>query len=212
MPLDLDQLLLVNAQVREQMAVREARLREREGELRASLDECEAALSKLASERAALDTVEQIYRGHFSGGSGQRGLNISTPAHPAAPMSAKEDQSGQLRARIGPQRYLMFEGMDVFGSLSIEKMAQITKLSAKRIKDQMNSDVTNGFVAEAEGEYSLTARGQELLEKFVNYKKSRGEQLPTADSAPPLSDDDDAAAASISGEAEGAEFIQAEAA
>ena len=204
MSLDFDQLLSVNSQVREQMSARE--------ELRASLDECGAALLKLATERAALDTAEQIYRGYFGSAAGQRTLNVGTPSQSAAPMPAKDDQSGQLRARIGPQRYLMFEGMDVFGSLSIEKMAQITKLSAKRIKDQMNSDTANGFVAEVEGDYSLTARGQELLEKFVNYKKSRGEQLPTAESAPPSSEDDDAATASVSGEVEEAEFIQAEAA
>lgn len=212
MPLDLDQLLLVNSQVRGEMAAREARLREREGELRASLDECEAALLELASQRAALDTAEQIYRGHFNSASGQRALSVSGPSQSATAIPAKDDQSGQLRARIGPQRYLMFESMDVFGSLSIEKMGQITKLSAKRIKDQMNSDVANGFVVEAEGDYSLTVRGRELFEKFVNYKKSRGEQLPTAETVPPSSDDDDAAAASASREAETAEFIQAEAA
>jgi hypothetical protein len=65
----------------------------------------------------------------------------------------------------------------------VPALVGFTRFDSKRVKDQMTSDTTLGFVAEEDGVYSLTNAGEALLTRFEEYRKANGIPLPTHEDA-----------------------------
>ena len=73
----------------------------------------------------------------------------------------------------------------------MEASAAQTRLSIKRVRDQLRSDVSDGFIVEAHGVYGSRASGLALMDKYETYKRSKGEPLPSLDDPPGEDDVDD---------------------
>lgn len=196
MPLDLDALTELNRPVREELGRREALAAEREAQARREVEDCERERSQVAVDRSALDRVEELHRqlsGSRPAGEGEREVGSGLTPSPDSDLKAKP-----LRARVGPQRYLMLVAIRDRGSASPEEVAEVTGLQLRRVRDQLSDDREKGFVAIVDdGGLALTARGVEQLAVFEAAKASRGERLPTFEDAVAEAD------APPTGEAEG---------
>ena len=108
-----------------------------------------------------------------------------TPAGEPAPAGGTLDdvtldgRGVQKRARIGPQRYLMFVALRTFSRLTAINIAEETRLSVKRIREQMMADARLGIVKDYGDAFELTKIGEDLLSRYESYKKSMGHALPT---------------------------------
>ena len=144
----------------------------REERARRALDAVSDERAKLEAERAALLIAEQIYR---------RTLGIEPED---APTTAVQTEI-RIRARVGPQRYLMLSTLrNSHRPMSFSDIADSTKLGVKRIKDQLVADEQLGVVKSDWDAYSITDTGLGLLSRFEAYKQIKGEDLPTVGNVP----------------------------
>lgn len=183
--MNLDTLLAANRALMADLDRQDAAIAERETKARAILDDCTAERRRVQEDRDALLRAEKLYRRKF----------VPDDDAPATILPASGLPNGashpKPRARLGPQRYRIFAFLR-FHELpeSIELIADATDLSIKRVKDQLRSDVAEGFIRanpagpagflglSENNKYGLTRAGLDLLDRFEAYKRSKGEPLP----------------------------------
>ena len=204
----LTSLFDLHAQIEEGLNARLAEIVAQEAEAQGIISRCFEQRQQLDRERAALKDAERIYRDAFGAGDNAFSLSgrVSVPLYGATSHTAGSgiapanpnggtDQIGalskQVRARIGPQRFLMLDAISTMTALNLSEIATLTKLNLRRVKDQMTSDQKLGVVAQSGEDYSLTIAGMELLERYKAYKRSHGQPLPTADDLPQEDDRDE---------------------
>ena len=100
-------------------------------------------------------------------------------------------ETAKPRARLGPQRYLMFDALSESGGMGLIALAADTRLNPKRIKDQMMSDLRLGMVTSDDNHYRLTPAGLDLLNRFQAYKKAHNQPLPSRDDPSSAGDQDE---------------------
>lgn len=183
---DLSSILTFHTEAEARHAEREAVLAQQEAKARETLDKILAERAQWEAEREALRVAGQIYR--RMGDAAPTAEQIvdgsesqTTPAFVGALAGEGLVGRAPLKARIGPQRYLILSEMRTWDSpLTIEDLATLTNFTVKRVKDQMKADAAVNVVSEADtGRYVLTAIGSELLKRFETYKAKRGEPLPS---------------------------------
>lgn len=142
------------------------------------------ALKVFDAERSAIDTkilaIEQalsILQSAFGQPAMSRRPNIPDEM---ITLAAVLSPSRSKRARIGPQRYRMFHALRRSQvGMSADQVASVTGVDLKRVREQLSSDVSQGLAAEIEGGFQLTPAGHDLLDRFENYKRSKGQPLPS---------------------------------
>jgi hypothetical protein len=180
MTTELAAILAANRKLFAEIDSREATIRKRETEARREVEACEEAQRQLESERATLRQAEDLYRKAFAGASESAPADVTAPAGATLDDVTTDARLVQKRARIGPQRYLMFMALRTFGKLSAITIAEETHLSVKRIREQMAADARLGTVYDYGGDvFELTKGGHELLIRYEVYKKAMGHTLPT---------------------------------
>ena len=102
------------------------------------------------------------------------------------------DPDRKPKARLGDQHYLMLHALQNSGSMSLEQIARTTRLSARRVKDQMVADIGNGFVKTEAGQFSITPKGSDLLARFQELRRSKGMPLPSVEGLHGEDDQDEA--------------------
>lgn len=181
--IDLQKLLEANEFLRADIAQRLERVDEREARARAVLGDCEAERRELGSELAIIDEADRLYRRRFLPASDQSGEAKSAKTEDI------EAVGRQHRARIGPQRYRILVALRKSRTaLALGMIVLQTGLSYKRVRDQLRADLTDGFIAEQGGTFTLLQAGETLLERYESYKRAKGEPLPSLDE--PISEDD----------------------
>lgn len=184
MSAQLDFLFAMHERLRAKIAGEVAALDSRCERLRGELAECEQERAALDRKLLALLETEAMYRADLAPDAGDGEL-VATPQLSAS--------GGQIRARVGPKRYLMLAVLRTMAAPMIaEDVADKTGIELRRVRAQLNSDVDNGVVEIEGGAYRLTATGADLLARNESYKNSRGEPLPKRESAAADSDTSDA--------------------
>ena len=151
----------------------------REDRARKALQAVSLERERLEAERAALRLAEQIYR---------RTLGLDQDSGPAATVTSE----GRIRARVGPQRYLMLAALRAAAEpLKLPEIAEASKLGLKRVKDQLAADEQLGVVRSDWDAYAITDVGADLLSRFEAYKRLKGEGLPSAGEASSASDEEE---------------------
>ena len=189
---DAHTLMRLNREAQAKLAERAAPLDEREARLRAELDKVLAQKVELNGEREALARAEQVYRRLF-GLPAEEAPTLSSFRTIVPSLSAQISghEPTRPRARLGPQRYLMFDALSKEGGgMSLNALAVDTRLNARRIKDQMVSDLRLGMVTGDDNLYRLTPAGKDLLDRYRAYKKAHNQPLPSRDD-PSTEDDHD---------------------
>jgi len=182
----LDRLLAENRRERAKLDARAAAVDARERDFVAG---CEAERREIDDERAALEKVERIYRRDyvpsldeteiFEDPSSDTLTDSIQSRLPHFASQAMSEQGTKPKARIGDKRYRMFHALRKCGSAGLEDLVHNTGEDIKRIKAQMSSDVTDGFVVRGDsGSYTLTKSGTDLLDRFEAYRRAKGEDLP----------------------------------
>lgn len=173
-PVDsLSQLLSMHEHVRSDLERQVADVRVRESALRAELEAYVARRAELEDQLQSLDRAGEIYKKTLRA-SGAYVFPVAPDEKPQIPGASKPP-----RARIGKQRYQMFLALHQFGSLTRTEIEGHTRLSEKRVREQMLSDIKDGFVTENEADdaLSLTPEGVSLLERFQAYQTLKGNKL-----------------------------------
>jgi len=185
---------------------REKELTDRESKARRVLEECATERLAIRAQRASIAEAERIQLAALEAAELEDDDNVppdenpptfhvgllppyKAPAVPpnsvgGGPASPQDNQ--KLRARIGPQRYAILTALREESFLTADAISLATRLTPKRVKDQLRVDLPRGIVAmetirTRDGEvetYLLTHRGSDLLSRFENYKNARGEELP----------------------------------
>ncbi|MFT8246541.1 hypothetical protein [Roseomonas sp. BN140053] len=200
----LTALMRLHEQLRAELSERLAEIDGREAELRRQLAECAAARQVAERELAALKEAEDIYQRAFVPEQQKSDLElelealIGVPIHlpgsqpsappppppppPPLPPSAPVDlpaSTKPARARIGPQRFWMFQALALSGGMSLAELVVATRYSKRTIRKQMLADVKIGMVSGTIDHFVLTAAGLDLLGRFKAYKQMVGEALPS---------------------------------
>lgn len=201
-----DKLLNLHAEIELDLDGQLMSITAREAEAQRIVAQCFEDRQRIDRERAGLKEAERIYRDAFgsSSNASQADRAQSVPRasvvrpvllYESAPSLLGDAQTlhqKQVRARIGPQRFLMMDAISTMVHLNLESIATLTKLPYRRVKDQMVSDVRTGMVLQSDDLYSLTSAGMDLLSRFKAYKRAHGQPLPTADDIHGDDDRDDA--------------------
>lgn len=154
----------------------------RHSEAERILEECSEEFERIEAQRINLDEVEKI---HLSLIENQEPTVVTGTFGPPASIETPERKR---RARLGPQRYLIFAILSLMGSASEEHICHTTKLQGKRVREQLKSDISEGLIKIVPSNsddnpfvnyYDLTEDGRDLLERFEAYKKLKDEDLPT---------------------------------
>jgi hypothetical protein len=179
----LDILLAIHERIRARIAREESALAARCEQLRAALEACQLDQEVLAKRRWALDETERAYREAEGIDQVMAGI-VPEPDDAGNSNSLVTENAGEkkLRARIGPQRYLILDALRLLGPISTDSAVQLTDLTPKRVKEQLSADTEIGVVARSGDLYSLTEVGLDLLTRYEEYKRSKGEPLPSRDS------------------------------
>src|SRR4051794_7929783 len=124
----LDFLLDMHERLRAKIADEEVELDARCAQLRGELDKCEQERGALAKRLWALEETERLYR-----------ADLGLQAHDSPPSGMVvtphlSGSGGQLRARIGPKRYLMLAALRDFGALAPESVTNRTGIEPRRVK------------------------------------------------------------------------------
>ena len=214
----LDQLLGLHAEIEQGLDAQLASISFQEAEAHRLIAQCFEDRQRIDRKRAGLKDAERIYRDAFGSSSNfaQADRAQSVPRLPPARPVLLDDSAPsllgdaqalhqkQVRARIGPQRFLMLDALSTMTQLCLEDMAALTRLPYRRVKDQMVSDVRSGMVGQSGDLYILTSAGMDLLSRYKAYKRAHGQPLPTADD--PQSDDDRDDAETVDQPTEGADW------
>jgi hypothetical protein len=169
----------------------EATEKERERQAQAVVDECASRLWEIADKRRAHTEAAQIYRAYLAAPIPTEPLPLNLPVAPVS--AATEPEKAKPRARIGHQRYRILHLLRKQEAAVLESaIAHHTGLPAKRVRDQLRSDASDGIVAEViEGHYCITDDGLDLMARFEAYKQNKGQPLPSLQG--PINDDGDGA-------------------
>jgi hypothetical protein len=168
-------LLRTHEQIRANLLREEAAINGQLVELQAAMHALQKSRQTLEQRRWALDETERAYRDVESDLAPATSVMLDR----GSPSDANRER--KLRARVGPQRYLILEALRDLGPMSIDETVSITGLSLKRVKDQVNADVPLGVIAREGTTISITDDGRDLMARFEDYKKSKGEPLPSRD-------------------------------
>lgn len=164
----------------------------REAAARRELEACAAERADVEKERSILDQADRIYRDALNGSAARvpEPPVVATAPDAAAGASIPSPLRPVRKARIGPQRYRMFLALrQEMGLATVESIAALARLDARRVKEQMQSDAELGYVAQhAADAFGLTPAGQDLLARYEAYKRSKGQVLPTLDDPPGAED------------------------
>lgn len=202
----LDQLLDLHLEIEHDLDGQLASIATREADAQRIVAQCFEERQRIDRERAGLKEAERIYRDAFgSSGNVPRPEKAHTVPYPPAARTVGQEgpfktllgnaqalDQRQVRARIGPQRFLMLDAVSTMTQLCLEDMSTLTRLPYRRVKDQMVSDLRAGMVMQSGDLYSLTSAGMDLLARFKAYKRAHGQPLPTADEMHGEDDRDDA--------------------
>lgn len=196
----LTSLLDLHARIETDLNAKLEALTAQEGEAQRILSVCFEQRQRLDRERTGLKEAERIYREAFgSGGNANLEARATITTQMKSP-AASNDQVGvptvdsevfphrPVRARIGPQRFLIFDALHMLDRLSIEGITSLTKLNIRRVKDQLTSDLKLGMVSQVGNLFALTSSGMDLLERFKAYKRAHGQPFPSIDD--PHNEDD----------------------
>jgi hypothetical protein len=117
---------------------------------------------------------------------------------PFPPPPNAEMARSKMRARIGPQRYLILIDIQEHGPTTVEEVSERTGLTLKRVKDQVRSDISDGVLDEVSQSTNFTwgnssnsivsmlrlsNAGGDLLSRFVEYRAANNQALPTKEEA-----------------------------
>ncbi|MBL6458878.1 hypothetical protein JMJ55_26470 [Belnapia sp. T6] len=182
------------------LGVHEALIRRREDrltEIAALQEKAEAVIARCNAEREKLRVeLEALFATVSLIQADLRSLDEGRPL-----FSDQADENlivddGEIsqkpKARLGDQHYLMLCALQNAESVSLEQVVRATRLSARRVKEQMVADVGNGVVKNDNGLLSITPKGIDLLTRFQQLKRSQGVPLPTLDSLENEGDRDEA--------------------
>lgn len=191
----LEQLLDLHASIEQDLDAQLASIASKEADAHRIIAQCFETRQRIDRERAGLKDAARIYQDAF--GAGTNGLQneksdpttrlpivkpvLSDNLSSLTMSDAHILEQQQVRARIGPQRFLMLDAINTMTHLRIEDIITLTRLPYRRIKDQMVSDVRAGMVFQSGDLYSLTSSGMDLLTRYKAYKRAHGQTLPTAD-------------------------------
>jgi DNA-binding HxlR family transcriptional regulator len=192
---DAGSLREFHRQLRAALDEREAGVAEREAFAQQVLSACAAARQQIVQDRATLEAAESVYA-RLTGTSPPR-LPLSLEEEPSRAAQSRETLnsaiatatavlSGQKRARIGPQRYLILAALREHDRLPIDLIERSTGLASKRVREQLVADESVGIVSREDSygrsEYALTTAGHDLLSRYEAYRSSKGLPLPTRES------------------------------
>lgn len=185
MSADLSTILTYHLEAQARHAARGASLAQDEANARERLEKILEARAQWQSESEALRLAGQVYR-RMTGAPPSPEQMVHGSESSVESIGSEAGGEGALfgraplKARIGPQRYLILSEMRTHDMpLSVDDLALVTGFSPKRVKDQMKADSGVNVVSEANGRYILTTIGSDLLNRFEAYKAKRGEPLPS---------------------------------
>lgn len=191
MPDSIDWVRQLNRKVLDGLDAREAQMVAREADARRILEACEAERSHIKKLRDSVLETENLQLTALQNGSLSGDALYGPPAprlrsEEILPAEANEvGPSRKRRARVGPQRYLMLVALREGGDLSFDEIEKWTGLPAKRVREQIKLDVEQNVVEEVDGEdhripeFALSEIGLDLLTRYEEYKRRKGEPLPT---------------------------------
>lgn len=188
---DLEKLLTLHQGVRAGLDREESEVAGEEGRAHLLLQDCAVRRSKIGAKRRTLDEAEALYRQYFGAPIPTEPLPINLPRFEERRVDSEQEKP-KPRARIGPQRYRMLHLLRSHPGVALSEgtIATRTDLSAKRVRDQMRGDVSDGIAVRiAEDRYAITSAGLDLLDRFESYKREKGQSLPSLTG--PIGDGDD---------------------
>jgi predicted transcriptional regulator len=182
MPADFRSALEAHAELRAKINGRRETLATRAAELFSAYTQTQEEHRQLGFKLESLAEVERMLREEC-------GLSADSP-NTAEPIDQQpvDDQNPRhdefeapkrVKARVGPQRYFILCSLREHGALTHERILEGTGLSARRVKEQIASDVELGFVEEEADGFRLTPQGHDLLSRFEASRRARGVPLPT---------------------------------
>jgi len=193
----LTSLLDLHAKIEKDLNVKLESLAAQEIEAQRVISACFEQRQQVDRERAGLKEAARIYREAFgAGGNFRPEVRVSVTAHTTQPSASSSIKVGTIdvplvdpelfpyrpvRARIGPQRFLIFNALHMMDKLDTEDITLLTKLNLRRVKDQIASDLKLGMISQVGSAFTLTSAGMDLLERYKTYKRTHGQPLPTAD-------------------------------
>ncbi len=184
---DSEALVRMHRAARARLAERLTTIHERREKVRATLEKLDTEQAELEGERDALAKAEMVYRRMFSWPNDKP---VSLPVSEGHAEAEREPR--QRRARLGTQRFLMFQVLAHVGIANQNWLAVGTKLPARRVREQMISDIRLGLVGENEEGYYLTPAGLDLHDRFVAYRQAAGKPLPSLENPSDEDDQDEA--------------------
>lgn len=100
----------------------------------------------------------------------------------------------KLVARLGDQHYRMLYALRAKGPLSLDELAQTAVTPPRRVKAQMAEDAEadREIVASNGEKYELTPIGADLLQRFEDFRRLMGRELPALDAPQNDADGDEA--------------------
>ena len=162
---------------------------ERVQTLSAQITELKNLLEQLDYQRSQIEASEKLQAAFLQG-------DLSTIVNTTAPEPVNDGNSdggepddadrGKLKARIGGQRYIVLQAIRDAVGLTLNGAIHETGLPPKRVKDAIRADIELGVLKEVEYSsggvpvhvFVLTDVGLDLLGRFENYKRQRGQKPP----------------------------------
>ena len=178
----------LNRQVLSSLAAKRQEVAARLEQAQRLVEECSVELANLDVQQEQVVAAEQVQIEHLlSAPSPRKAGPAQSDQEVAISAQAEDADKGRIKARIGPQRYLVLSTLRDVGPLSMEEVAEYTHLTPKRVKDALRADSQIGVVLESAAyfgarivpTFALSQLGLDLLVRFESYKRQRGEQLPT---------------------------------
>ncbi|HEV7264493.1 MAG TPA: hypothetical protein VGN83_06185 [Falsiroseomonas sp.] len=173
-----------------------AELGERAAVARKIIEDCDREHTESGKRQAALSQIIAQYEDLLALAEA-----TTPPIEPPAPaasdapaLSASALGRPRLVARLGEQHYRMLFALRANGPLSLDELARASIASARRVKVQMAEDGEPGraIVALNGDRYELTQIGADLLQRFEDFRRSIGRELPSLDAPQGEADRDEA--------------------
>ena len=118
---------------------------------------------------------------------------------PPAPRPLIAEGRPKLVARLGDQHYRMLYALRAKGPLSLDELARASVTPSRRVRVQMAEDAEpDREIVVADGDkYELTPVGADLLQRFEDFRRSIGRELPALDAPQSEADGDEADTATL---------------
>lgn len=175
-PARLADALGTHIQVLREEQARTAEIDRRMQEAQRVLAECAREREESAKRQAVFSQTVAYYEEllRLSGGTSARTADEAGQA----PAVEAQDVKPRLVARLGKQHYRMLHALRTRGALSPSGLAVASVVSLRRVKVQMAEDAERGVVSATADGYQLTAEGEDLLQRFEDFRRSAGQELP----------------------------------